>query len=224
MEIHRIENPEYQQKFDNIILLLETKMKIKYNNIKIRISNIITRFLEPALIPFAIMQAPTQEEIQKALHVIETTTPTPTGGGGQTGSPPMRAASRTRSTNQPLVTVDQSTRTNSIVQPSQTTQLQYLPTSQRTYQPQYGYFPVSQYAPDYSSYGYGSGSSGQYYWPYQYQNYQPVQQQQYSPYYYYNQQQPMGQLRQSQPVYYYQDPYGRAYSNQRQYFMTNYRQ
>ncbi|VDM85155.1 unnamed protein product [Strongylus vulgaris] len=54
-------------------------MRIKYELFKARISNVITRFLEPTLLPFAILQVPSPEEIEQALLAIGNA---PVFGGG----------------------------------------------------------------------------------------------------------------------------------------------
>ncbi|EYC07717.1 hypothetical protein Y032_0069g361 [Ancylostoma ceylanicum] len=235
IEIQRLENPELQEKFNNIILLLEKKMKIDYGRIKERISTMVTRFVAPTLLPFSILQAPSQEEIQQALLAFETTPYhrdmeyQPINTRRVTNDVQYLAADqqmsparpyRRENEYQPISTnrlttdlqylpADQQTR------PSRPYRSQYLPATQRTYQPQYNYLSMNQYPQDYD---YNSVSSGQYYWPaYQYGSYQPMVQQQYSPQYYW-QQPAQQQVQQRQPSYYWDYPSGRTYYDQNSVF------
>ncbi|ETN69791.1 hypothetical protein RB195_017220 [Necator americanus] len=210
--IHRLEDPELQQKLDNIIFLLEKKMRINYTAIKHRISNIVTRFLSPALVPFALMQVPTQEEIQQALLAVETR---PTYRDIQ--YPP---ASSTRLTSDPQnPATNHQTLSNP---PSPFYQPQYLPaiSQQRSYQPQLTYLSANQYPQDYEYSGvssasqyYGNNFPRQYYWPgSQYSSYQPRLQQQHVPQYYW--QQSLQPTQQRQPSYYWDFSTGNTYYDQ----------
>ncbi|KAK6733336.1 hypothetical protein RB195_017220 [Necator americanus] len=197
---------------DNIIFLLEKKMRINYTAIKHRISNIVTRFLSPALVPFALMQVPTQEEIQQALLAVETR---PTYRDIQ--YPP---ASSTRLTSDPQnPATNHQTLSNP---PSPFYQPQYLPaiSQQRSYQPQLTYLSANQYPQDYEYSGvssasqyYGNNFPRQYYWPgSQYSSYQPRLQQQHVPQYYW--QQSLQPTQQRQPSYYWDFSTGNTYYDQ----------
>ncbi|CAJ0607935.1 unnamed protein product [Cylicocyclus nassatus] len=242
-EVDRLGDADLKQKFDNIILLLEKKLKIKYTKIKERLSNIITRFLEPMMVPLTIMQVPSQEEIQQALVAFENIPPSWRGGNRARAA--LTALRENTSQNEvqpapekvlPSKQVPQNSQLQTLeVQPSQTfptdwtqaqppqpqqfSQPQYLSTSQElVYQPvSPNYFSDKRYAREYDYTGSNSITrpSQPYYLPtYQYNSYQPTLQYP-QPYYW---QQPVQQTLQRQPAYYWVYPNGRIYYDQNQYY------
>lgn len=180
LQTQRRDSPELQEKFNSIVLLLEKKMRAKYPKLKESLSNLLQRFLGPTLVPFAMMQAPTQDQIQQALlTTYEATSTTPSfprnvnflptsnritdnaeGAAVQPFQPPTSLGGRV---------------------PPPAFRSIYLPVApQRPYQPtqqQLNYLPISsRYPPqEYEA-------NGQYYWPTNYRQrvqypYQDIQMQ-----------------------------------------------
>ncbi|VDL65339.1 unnamed protein product [Nippostrongylus brasiliensis] len=151
-EIKRQENPELQQKLDDIVYLLETKMRVKYDRLK-------QRFFGPTLLPFAMMQAPTQNELQNAILRYGTTPTTITF---------LPASNRI---------TDTAAEQQQQVQQRQ----QFLPSSTANrqpivYPPQFSSAQRPPYQPTQSQFSFPSigppqdyGPSQQFYWPLSYQ-------------------------------------------------------
>ncbi|VDO35582.1 unnamed protein product [Haemonchus placei] len=189
-------NPELQEEFNGTVLLLEKNMRISYPKIRERISDLLGRFLTPALAPFALFNAPSQDQLQRALLKYD------------------RSATFTNDVNYRPITRDSaSDRQYFLTYPSRSTNYrsEYIPDTQynsyRPLQTRYSYFPYNQYPEEYDSSG-----SERYYWPgyrqrstYQeYQNVPPTTQ-------WYWSQTPQAQLQPQRQQYYWVYPDGRVY-------------